>query len=86
MVEDDKAPTLEQRIQMQAGQLSALSAAVHALIRTHPDAPAFSAEFDRLLAVTDSILATPLAHRMNDGLSEAHAETARSLRSMLPAG
>lgn len=86
MIEDSKAPTLEQRIQTQAGEILALSAAVHALIRTHPAASDFSAEFERLLGVTGKILSTPVAERMNDGLRESYAETVRSLRSMLAPG
>lgn len=84
MLEDDKAPTLEQRIQMQAGQSMALNAAVHALIRSHPNPQSFAAVFETLLEVTNPILVTGLALQANDGLREAYSETVRTLRSMLP--
>lgn len=81
MLDDDKAPTPGQQRQMATGQNLALSAAVHALIATHPDPKAFEAALDLYANELAKILILPLALQHDDGMRQAYSESLRSLRS-----
>lgn len=68
MLEDDKVPTPDQQRQIEAGQSMALTAAVHALIATHPAPAAFEAALDLYANELAKILLLPLALQRDDGL------------------
>ena len=80
MLEDDKAPSNEQRHQIAAGQYMALSAAVHALIATHPDRAAFAKALDGYASETAPIFLSQPALQADDGIRQAYAEVLRGLR------
>jgi hypothetical protein len=80
MLEDDKVATPTQQTQIAAGQYAALSAAVHALIASHPDRLAFARALDEYAGITDRIFLTPTALQADDGMRQAYSEVMRSLR------
>lgn len=83
MIDDEKEPTDTQRQQAAAGQYLALSNAVHALMRTHPDLAALASALDDYASVTDQILLTRPALQVDDGMRQTYSETMRSLRDAI---
>lgn len=84
MMNDDEIPTPEQSQQIATGQYVALSAAVHALIASHPN----PAEFARLFRHYDQetqrlFLALPVMQAEN-GMRLAYGEVRRSLLAAIP--
>ena len=71
MLEDDKAPSEAQARQTAAGQYIALSAALHALIGSHPNPTAFSKLFDQYAEISSQILLTKTALQA-DEIGRAH--------------
>jgi hypothetical protein len=89
MLEDDVAPSPEQRMQMQAGAQLAMRCAIAALIESHPSPAAFEAKFDSYLAMTDEmlLLRTALtALTADNGFRESYSATVRQLRAAVPHG
>ncbi len=83
MINDDEPPTEAQAQQIAAGQYMALSAAVHALIATHPNPSKLRDMLMPYLAETDRILLTPQALQADDGMRQSYSEIRRTLLDAL---
>lgn len=86
MIEDDNALTWEQRHQMEVGQNMALSAAVHALIATHPNPAAYAAMLDHFAQPTNLLFLERLPLQKDDGIRRAYGEALHTFRSVIPTG
>jgi hypothetical protein len=84
VINDDEPPSEAQARQIATGQYMALSAAVHALMATHPRPAEIRAMFMHFLSVPDQILLTQQALQADDGLRQAYAEVRLSLLDALP--
>lgn len=84
MLDDNLPPSPEQQTQIAGGQFAALSAAVHALIASHPDPKAFASCFEQYDQVMQQILLTRPALQLDDGLRQADSEIRASLLAAIP--
>jgi hypothetical protein len=83
MNSDDRT---KQTLQSAAGQFLALSAAVHALIETHPDPAALKAALMRRLQPSDRMLLTDASLMADQGIGEAYGMLRQSILSAFPDG
>lgn len=76
----------KQTMQSAAGQFLALSAAVHALIETHPDPAALKAALMRRLQPSDDMLLTDASLQADQGIGDGYGLLRRSILSAFPTG
>lgn len=81
MIEDDDTPTVEQRLQLQAGSDLAMRCLLAALIETHPDRQALLRSLDKWLAETHPILLQGAALRADAGFRDAFSSAVRQFRA-----
>lgn len=79
MIDDEQPLTPDQVRQAEIGSNMAISAAVHALIASHPAADAFEKAFQNYLSFSDGMFLTTLGLQKDQGMRQAYSSTRRSL-------
>ncbi len=84
MLNNDETPTPRQIEQTAMGQYLALSAAVHALIESHPHPAAFARRFDDYDQLTQKVFLQRETIQKDDGARQAFSEVRASLIGAIP--